>query len=269
MPPALRRPSKPSATVGWPPMMWARPEPAKVMMRKPMPIRLLPRPSSGWRNSRKAQTKQHERQQQGHPAERAVDDREDEVGEPALETPPREGGNEHAQGQVEQGGAVAPVLGGEVADVVADPADAGADDVADAEPRTGQHAYDPGLVRLHGGQLPGPRPVAVVLPEVPPAAPRGRADLDAAGLDPRPGELPDLPLEFPLGAEEVRVAILATVPDTRPKAPNFRAGRGSCCPRPECGTASPARRGPQAANGPGKAVHRACARHVLRGCYAR
>ena len=25
MPPALRSPSKPSATVGWPPMMWARP----------------------------------------------------------------------------------------------------------------------------------------------------------------------------------------------------------------------------------------------------
>ena len=56
MPPAWRSPSNPSATVGSPPMTWARPVPAKVMIRKPMPIRLLPRPSTGWRNSRKAQT---------------------------------------------------------------------------------------------------------------------------------------------------------------------------------------------------------------------
>jgi hypothetical protein len=43
-----------------------------------------------------------------------------------LEPPPREGGDEDAQGQVEQCGTVAAVLGGEVADVVADAPDAGA-----------------------------------------------------------------------------------------------------------------------------------------------
>ena len=74
------------------------------------------------------------------------------------------------------------------------------------------------------------RAVAVVLPAVPPAAPRGRADLDAAGLDPRPGELPDLPLAFPLGAGEVRVAIPATVPDAGSKTPNFRAVRDHVVP---------------------------------------
>ena len=100
---------------------------------------------------------QHERKQQGHPAERAVDDREHEIGKPAMEAPPRERGDEDPQGQIEQRGAVAAVPGVEVADVVADPADAGADDVGDAEPGAGQHPHNPGLVRLDGGQLPGPR----------------------------------------------------------------------------------------------------------------
>ena len=40
-----------------------------------MPIRLLPRPSDGLAEQPEGADKQHERQQQGHPAERAVDDR--------------------------------------------------------------------------------------------------------------------------------------------------------------------------------------------------
>src|SRR6476619_7511574 len=99
------------------------------------------------------------------------------------------------------------------------------------------------------------RAVVAVLPAVPPAAPRGRADLDAAGRDPRPGELPDLPLEFPLGAEEVRVAIPATVPDAGPKTPNFRAS-GIMLPPPPTGTASPASRGARAAGWPGRPLTR-------------
>ena len=157
MPPALRRPSKPSATVGWPPMTWARPVPAKVMMRKPMPIRLLPRPSSGWRNRRKAQTNSISGSSRAIQPNVPLTIAKTRSGKPALEPPPREGGDEDAEGEVEQGGAVAAVLGCEVADIVADPADAGPDDVGDAQPGTGQHAYQPGLARLNGGQLPGPR----------------------------------------------------------------------------------------------------------------
>ena len=127
--------------------------------------------------------------------------------------------------QVEQGGAVAAVLGGEVADVVADPADAGADDVGDAQPGTGQQPAPARAVGFDGGQLPGPRGACGSA-----AVPCGWADLDAAGPEPRPGELPDLPLEFPLGAEEVRVAIPATVPDAGPKTPDFRASAGIMLP---------------------------------------
>ena len=101
--------------------------------------------------------KQHQRQQQRHPAEGAVDDAVDHVREPALESPPGEGGDEHAEGQVEQGCAVAAVLGREVADVVADPADARPDDVGDAQPGAGHNPDQPGLLGFDGGQLAGAR----------------------------------------------------------------------------------------------------------------
>ena len=91
---------------------------------------------------------QHQRQQQRHPAEGAVDDAVDHVREPALESPPGEGGDEHAEGQVEQGCAVAAVLGREVADVVADPADARPDDVGNAQPGAGHNPDQPGLLRV-------------------------------------------------------------------------------------------------------------------------
>jgi len=59
-----------------------------------------------------------------------------------------------------------------------------------------------------------------------------RLVLDAAAPELRPEELPvlpfELPLELPLGAEEVRVAIPATVPDAGRKTADFRGGRGSC-----------------------------------------
>ena len=175
---------------------------------------------------------QHERQQQGHPAEGAVDDAVDRVREPAPEAPPGEGGDEDAEREVEQGGAVAALLRGEVADVVADPADPGAHHVADAQPGAGHHPHQPGLLRLDGGQLPGARGSAADAP--------ARLDLDAAEPEPRPAELPDLPLEFPLGAEEVRVAIPATVPEAGPETPDFRAS-GSMLDRTGSGL-RPARR---------------------------
>ncbi|MCY1224730.1 hypothetical protein D9M72_369010 [compost metagenome] len=97
----------------------------------------------------------HERQQKRHPAERAVDNREHSVGEPSLETPPREGCNKDAQGEVEEGGTVPAVLGGNVADVVADPADAAADNVPYSQPGACGHPHEPRLPGFDGGHLAG------------------------------------------------------------------------------------------------------------------
>ena len=101
--------------------------------------------------------KEHERQQQGHPAEGAVDHRVDGVREPPGQAPPGEGGDEDAQGEVEQGGAVAAFLGGEVADVVADPPDSAAHHVPDPQPGAANHPHQPRLVVFDGGELAGAR----------------------------------------------------------------------------------------------------------------
>ena len=122
-----------------------------------MPIRLLPRPSTGWRNSRKAQTNSISGSSRDIQPKVPLTIAEHQVREPALEAPPGEGGDEDAEGEVEQGGAVAAVRGVEVADVVADPADAGAHHVADPQPGPGHHPHQPGLPRFDGGQLPGAR----------------------------------------------------------------------------------------------------------------
>jgi hypothetical protein len=96
---------------------------------------------------------EHERQDQRHPAESAVDHGVDSVREPAAKTPPGEGGDEDRQGQVEQGGPVTAVLGCEVADVLADPANSPAHQMADALPGPAGHPQQPGLPVFDGGKL--------------------------------------------------------------------------------------------------------------------
>ncbi len=85
MPPAWRRPSKPSATVGWPPTTWARPQPAKRHDEEADADPVVAPAVVGLAEQPEGADKQHERQQQGHPAERAVDHRVDGVREPAPE----------------------------------------------------------------------------------------------------------------------------------------------------------------------------------------
>jgi hypothetical protein len=84
-------------------------------------------------------------------------------------------------------------------------------------------------------------------------------DLDAAEPELRPAGLPGLLFEFPLGAEEVRVAIPATVPDAGPKTPDFRGREAAMLRFPglrDAGraykTASPAGRAKVRRGGPGR-----------------
>ena len=243
----VRRPSKPSVMVGWPPMTWARPQPAKVMMRKPMPTRLLPRPSSGWRNTRKAKTSNMGGSSSDIQPKVPLTIPQHGVRQPARNPHQAKVAMNVAEHQVEQGGAVAAVLGREVADVGADPPDSGADHVADAQPCAGQHPHQPRLAGLTAASC---RVRAV------PAAPRGAGSFWTQSVpEPRPEELPDLPLEGPLGAGEERVAIPATVPEAGPKTRGFPGRSGNhVASRRHAKTALPAcrSRGLRAAPGRGR-----------------
>ncbi len=118
-----------------------------------MPILLLPRPSDGWRNSRKAQTKSISGSSRDIQPKVPLTIAKTVSGNHPCEAPPGEGGNEHAKCEVEEGGAVPAVLRREVADVVSDPAHAPADDVADAQPGPGGHPHEPRLAGFDGGHL--------------------------------------------------------------------------------------------------------------------
>jgi hypothetical protein len=101
--------------------------------------------------------KKHQRKQQRDPAERTVHHAVDGVREPTREAPPGEGGDKHAQGQVEEGSTVTALVSRKVADVMANAPHSPAHEVADAQPCSAHYPQQPGLVLFDGGELAGPR----------------------------------------------------------------------------------------------------------------